>query len=180
MCIRDSSQGEAYFRFHERWLPFAELCRELFLSVPGPLSLGRKFLFDRSFGRHWRDALATILGPYGDALPADLHESRITTPMMWMAAQSGPPPFEPLTAPFLLWHPMYHIGGAARPRGGSGMLTVALAKHVEDHGGEVHTGAAVDEIIVRDGRAEGVRIGRDTYSARAVLSGAHALSLIHI
>ncbi len=171
---RFPSQGEAYLRFHERWLPFAELVRELFLSVPGPLSLGRKLFFDRSFGRHWRDALATILRPYGEALPADLTESRITTPMLWMAAQSGPPPLEPLSAPFLLWHPMYHVGGAARPRGGSGMLTVALAKHIEDHGGEVLTGAAVDEIVVRDGRAVGVRIGRDTYSARAVLSGAHA------
>lgn len=168
------SQGEAYLDFHQRWLPFAELVRDLFLSVPSPLSLGRKLLFDRTFGRHWRDALSTILKPYGEALPQNLSESRITTPMIWMAAQSGPPPFEPLSAPFLLWHPMYHVGGAARPRGGSGMLTVALANMIRAHGGEIHTDAAVDEIVVRAGRAVGVRVGQEHVSARAVLSGAHA------
>ena len=176
---RFPSQGEAYHRFHERWLPFGQLVRELFMSVPGPFSLGRKLLFDRSFGRDWRDALATILRPYGDALPSDLTESRITTPMLWMAAQSGPPPLEPMSAPFLLWHPMYHVGGAARPRGGSGMLTVALAEHITAHGGEIHTDAAVDEIVVRDGRAAGVRVGRDIYTAKAVLSGAHAHETFH-
>ena len=54
------------------------------------------------------------------------------------------------------------------------MLTVALARHVAAHGGDIHTDAAVDEILVRNGRAQGVRIGRDVYTARAVLSGTHA------
>ena len=31
---RFPSQGEAYHRFHERWLPFGQLVRELFMSVP--------------------------------------------------------------------------------------------------------------------------------------------------
>jgi phytoene dehydrogenase-like protein len=166
-------QGAAYRRFHETWLPFAELVRDMFLSVPGPLSLGRRMAFDRTFGKHWREALSTILKPYGEALPPELNEARITTPMTWMAAQSGPPPHEPMSAPFLLWHPMYHVGGVARPRGGSGMLSVALADHIRDHGGEIHTGASVDEIVTRDGKAAGVRVDGTVYTARAVLSGAH-------
>jgi phytoene dehydrogenase-like protein len=52
-----------------------------------------------------------------------------------MAAQSGPPPSEPLSAPFVLWHPLYHEGGIARPRGGSGGLTQALARKILSHGG---------------------------------------------
>ena len=44
------------------------------------------------------------------------------------AISPGPPPSEPMSAPFLLWHPLYHEGGIARPRGGSGMLTQALAR----------------------------------------------------
>ncbi|HSH44525.1 MAG TPA: NAD(P)/FAD-dependent oxidoreductase, partial [Longimicrobiales bacterium] len=49
-------------------------------------------------------------------------------------------------------------GGVARRRGGSGMLTVALARCIEDRGGQVFTDAAVDEILVEGGRAVGVRV----------------------
>ena len=70
-----------------------------------------------------------------------------------MAAQSGPPPTEAMTAPFLLWHPLYHEGGMARPKGGSGMLTQALQKHIEAHGGKVFVNAPVEEILV-EGRGQ--------------------------
>jgi phytoene dehydrogenase-like protein len=55
------------------------------------------------------------------------------------------------------------------------MLTQALARHVEAHGGEVHLAAPVDEILVEGGRATGVRVGDQVYTARVVLAGVHAL-----
>jgi phytoene dehydrogenase-like protein len=98
----------------------------------------------------------------------------VKAPLVWMAAQSGPPPNEPLTAPFLLWQPLYHEGGIARPRGGSGMLTQALARHIVAHGGEVHTGTDVEEILVESGRAMGIRVEGQVYTARAVIAASHA------
>lgn len=151
------------------------MVKDAFLNTPSPFELGKRFLFDRSFGRDWQRALRTILRPYGEVADEYFREEKVKAPLVWMAAQSGPPPNEPLTAPFLLWQSLYHEGGIARPRGGSGELTQALARHVEAHGGEIHTGASVDEILVRGHRAVGVRVRKDTYTARAVVAATHAV-----
>lgn len=171
-------EGDAYRRFHEEWLPFARAVREAFLSSPGPLELGRTMAFNPALKLDWKRALPMILAPYGEVAERYFREERVRTPLVWMAAQSGPPPTEPLTGPFLLWHPLYHEGGVARPRGGSGMLTQALARCIEHHGGRVFTRAPVDEILVRSGRAFGVRVGNERYTARAVVGAAHALETL--
>lgn len=167
-------EGDAYRRFLDDWRPFARLMKDAFLNTPSPFELGKRFLFNRTFGRDWRRALRTILRPYGDVVDEYFREEKVKAPLVWMAAQSGPPPNEPMTAPFLLWQPLYHEGGIARPRGGSGVLTEALARHVGAHGGEVHTGASVEEILAEGSRTIGVRVRGEIYTARAVVSGAHA------
>ncbi|HSJ06218.1 MAG TPA: NAD(P)/FAD-dependent oxidoreductase [Longimicrobiales bacterium] len=172
-------QGEAYRAFCERWRPFALMVRDSFLAAPGPLELGRRFAFSRGMRSDWKRAVAEIVQPYGDIATTYFSEEKLRAALVWMAAQSGPPPFEPLGAPFLLWQPLYHEGGVARPRGGSGMLTTALRRHIEAHGGEVHTGAGVDRIVVRDGRAEGVVVRGRTYTARAVIAACHAVETFH-
>ena len=168
-------EGDAYRRFLDEWRPFARLVKDAFLSVPSPFELGKRFLFNRAFGRDWARAVRTILRPYGEVVDEYFREEKVKAPLVWMAAQSGPPPTEPMTAPFLLWQALYHEGGIARPRGGSGVLTQALARHVEAHGGEVHTGADVEEILVEGARAVGIRVRGGIYTARAVVAGTHAL-----
>jgi phytoene dehydrogenase-like protein len=168
-------QGEAYRRFMEHWRPFARLVKESFLAEPSPFQLGKRFVLGRAFRQDWRRALGTILRPYGEVVDEYFTEEKIRAPLVWMAAQSGPPPTEPLSAPFLLWHPLYHDGGIARPRGGSGELTRSLQRHVEAHGGRVHTGRRVDRIRVERGRATGIEIGGEIVTARAVVSGTHAV-----
>jgi phytoene dehydrogenase-like protein len=172
-------EGEAYARFCERWQPFARLVRDAFLDAPGPLELGRRFVLNRAMRADWQRALGEILQPYGDVAESYFRSERLRAALVWMAAQSGPPPFEPASAPFLLWQPLYHEGGIARPRGGSGMLTVALRRHIEAHGGEVHVAAPVDEILVRGRRAEGVRVRGETYTARNVIAACHAIDTFH-
>jgi len=172
---RFPGEGEAYGRFLDEWRPFARAVRDMFLATPDPLALGATAMSGKAVPGDWRKALPRILKPYGEVVDDYFREEKVKAPLVWMAAQSGPPPSEPLTSPFLLWHPLYHEGGMARPRGGSGMLTQALARHVEAHGGTVHVGAPVDEILVEGGRATGVRVGDQVYTARVVLAGAHAL-----
>ena len=171
-------EGDAYRRFIDDWRPFSETVRDAFLTTPGPFDLVKTFAFGPSAKMDWQRALGTILKPYGDVVDQYFREEKVKAPLVWMAAQSGPPPTEPLTAPFLLWHPLYHESGVARPRGGSGGLTRALRAHIEAHGGDVFTGMPVDEILIRGGRAVGIRAGRETVTARAVLSGAHALETL--
>lgn len=55
------------------------------------------------------------------------------------------------------------------------MLTQALARCIEDHGGEIHTGVDVEEILVEGGRAVGIRSGKSISTAKVVLAGTHAL-----
>ncbi len=137
-------EGLAYRNFIDKWAPFAQAVRESFLQAPSPLSLKRTF---DSIDRPSPLAiLNAVRKPYGKLLDKYFHSEKLKTQMAWMAAQSGPPPSRAMTGPFVLWHPLYHVGGMARPKGGSGMLTQALARCVEHHGGEVLTGADVNQI----------------------------------
>ena len=171
-------EGDAYRRFIEDWTPFARTVKDVFLRSPSPFELGKTFAFGEAAEMDWQHALQQILRPYGEVVDTYFSEEKVKSPLVWMAAQSGPPPSEPLSAPFLLWHPLYHEGGIARPRGGSGMLTQALRRHIEAHGGDVFTGAGVDEILVEDRKAVGVRVGSDITMARAVLAGTHVLESV--
>ncbi|EYB68095.1 FAD dependent oxidoreductase [Deinococcus phoenicis] len=169
-------QGEAYRRFLDDWTPFARSVADLFNSAPGPLEMG-KMVRGSGQGKDWQAQLSRILRPYGDVAREYFSEERVRAPLTWMAAQSGPPPSDPLSAPFLLWHPLYHEGGVARPKGGSGGLTKALRRAVEADGGQVFTDAPVKRILVKGGKAQGIELENgETYTARAVVSGTHVLT----
>src|SRR5690606_23474764 len=65
--------------------------------------------------------------------------------------------------------------GMKRPRGGSGMLTQALQKMIEAHGGQVITGAAARRLVVKRGTVTGAETegGETITAARAVVAGTH-------
>lgn len=75
-----------------------------------------------------------------------------------IGANAGPR--TPGTAYLLFHHCMGQVGGRRGTwgfvRGGMGGITQALARCAEARGAVVRTGAAVDRILVRDGRARGV------------------------
>ena len=171
-------EGEAYRAFIDTWAPFSRTVKDVFLSTPSPFELGKTFAFGDSAQIDWQSALGTILRPYGEVVDQFFSEEKVKAPLVWMAAQSGPPPTEPLSAPFLLWHPLYHESGVARPRGGSGGLTKALRNHIEAHGGDVFTSAPVDRILIEGGVARGVEVDGQAYTASAVLSGTHILETL--
>lgn len=173
-----TGEGDAYHRFVSDWLPFARTVRDVFLSAPGPLQLGQKMVASPSGDMGWQKQLSMILQPYGSVVDQYFKEEKIKAPLTWMAAQSGPPPTEPMTAPFLLWHPLYHEGGVARPRGGSGMLTQALQRHIEAHGGHVFLSSPVEEILFSGRKAKGVQVYGEAFTSKVVLSGTHILETI--
>ncbi len=65
------------------------------------------------------------------------------------------------------------------PEGGAGELSAAMARRFEGLGGRIETSARVTEVIVREGRAAGVRIadGREVSARRAVLANTSAPAL---
>lgn len=166
--------ADAYRRFVQEWEPLAQGMVNAFLAPPTPGNLWRNLIRKTSRKQERWLRLTAILGGYGPLLRQTFRDPRIQAVIGWMAAQSGPPPGEPMSAPFALWHPMYHHSGLKRPRGGSGMLTQALARMIQAHGGHIIAGAPVARIVTRQGRAVGIETtGGISISARAVVSGAH-------
>jgi len=65
------------------------------------------------------------------------------------------------------------------PEGGAGALTQSLARRLESRGGQVQTSADVSEVLVRSGRAVGVRLvdGTEIAASRAVVASVTAPAL---
>ncbi|MEZ4869237.1 MAG: NAD(P)/FAD-dependent oxidoreductase [Caldilineaceae bacterium] len=168
------ADADAYRRFIERWTPLARGMVNSFLEPPTAGNLLRNLVLKTGGGNDSVERLSAILRGYGQVLRQTFRDPRVQAVLGWMAAQSGPPPGEPLSAPFALWQPMYHQSGIRRPRGGSGMLTQALARMIQAHGGAIIAGAPVTRILLEKGRAVGAETnGGIRVTARAVVSGAH-------
>ncbi len=169
------ADAEAYRQFIDKWKPVSQAMVEAFLHPPTPFNLARYMVFGSSIGRDSRwDQLTDLFRGYGQVMRQSFSSTQVQSLISWMAAQSGPPPSEPFSAPFALWHPMYHVGGVKRPRGGSGMLTQALAKMIQAHGGRILTSAPVKHILIEKGKVVGAEAEDGTrITARKVVSGAH-------
>jgi phytoene dehydrogenase-like protein len=82
----------------------------------------------------------------------------------------------PGTAYVLLHHYMGEIDGAFRawglPKGGTGAISMAIARAAEAHGAELRTSAGVQRILVENGEARGVVLENgDELRAKVVVSG---------
>jgi phytoene desaturase len=169
------ADAEAYRRFIAKWQPMAEGMVGAFLNAPTPLNVGRYLMFYRGFKPSDFNEINDVIRSYGQVLRHSFTSPQVPALIGWMAAQSGPPPTEPFSSPFALWHPMYHVSGMKRPRGGSGMLTQALARMIEAHEGQIMTNTPVTRLLVEYGRVVGVETegGERITASRAVVSGAH-------
>jgi phytoene dehydrogenase-like protein len=166
--------ADRYRTFADQWGRVAAGMVESFNHAPTPLNLARYLAFADGIPRDWQARVNTLMRGYGQVLRETFVSPKVQAMIGWMAAQSGPPPTEPFSAPFALWHPMYHVSGTKRPRGGSGMLTQALARMIGAHGGAVHVGQPVARILTQNGRAVGAETASgERFTARAVVSGAH-------
>ncbi len=81
----------------------------------------------------------------------------------------------PGTAYVLLHHYMGEIDGAFRAwgfaRGGTGEVSMSIARSAEAFGAEIMTEAAIDKVLIKDGRATGVVLENgDEHNASIVIS----------
>lgn len=170
------SDADAYRDFVTRWGPVARGVFRAFQEPPTMANFGRHVILAKSPARDSIDALRMILSGYGRLIDETFESVEMRAAMNWLAAQSGPPPTEPGTGPFAAWYAAVHESGAARAKGGSGMLTVALRRALEAMGGTVMTDARVERILVENDRAIGVAVGGQAYHARAIVSACHVLT----
>ncbi len=109
-----AADAERYRHFIEDWRPLAESMVQTFTHAPTPLNLARYLAFESGAAQDFQRRLTAILGGYGHLLRTSFESPQLQAMIGWMAARSGPPPTEPLSGPFALWQPMYHVSGVKR------------------------------------------------------------------
>ncbi|HEV2765934.1 MAG TPA: NAD(P)/FAD-dependent oxidoreductase [Pyrinomonadaceae bacterium] len=168
--------AENYRRFVSEWGALNEGVFEAFMRPPTVANLGRHMIFRRTKGEKVSPLEMTrkLFTSYGALARETFEHEGLRAALVWLAAQSGPPPTAAATGDFLGWHAMIHRSGVKRPRGGSGALTQALSRSLERHGGTVRLSAEVERIEVENGTAVGVTLkGGERVAARRVVSNAH-------
>ena len=116
--------------------------------------------------------IRTMITAPEDLLNEYFDTELVKAPLARLAAEIGAPPSQKGITAGLMMLAMRHDPGMARPKGGTGALVQALVKLVTAKGGKILTEQMVDEVIVEDNRAVGVRVAGDKeYRAkRAVIS----------
>jgi phytoene dehydrogenase-like protein len=177
--------AEAYGAFVRKWHNFNQAVFELFAEAPAPGAaigkIARRTAIEQIRARGHADPTMTglpllgrVLGSYGRLLDETFVSPQVKAAVAWMAAQSGPPPSEVGAGALAGAHSLYHDVGATRPRGGSGMLSNALASCLASHGGVVRCDAPVERILTSNGKVAGVALtGGERVAADVVVSGAH-------
>jgi phytoene dehydrogenase-like protein len=178
--------GEAYDRYVRDMMRHCRFIRPLLLrEPPDPTSFKPRDLMELLYlGKHfqqlgeaqmydtlrfWTLSCADLLDEYfeSEIVKAHLAGSSI------IGTALGPR--SPGTAYVLLHHYMGSIDGTVGAwgfaRGGMGAVTSALGKSLQAGGGTVRSGAPVEQVLVRSGRAVGVALtdGEEIY-ARTVVS----------
>jgi len=181
-AVCGTRDADAYRAFVVDWSARNARVFDAFQGPPTPLHLGRTL---------WGVGKTTGLGGLelsrqfltsGDAL-LDEHfdDERLKTALAWLGAQSGPPTHEVATADLVGWNTMLHRLPPGHPKGGSGMLSVALQRRLESYGGRVRLGDGAAEITSYDGRVTGVGTGSgDHLPASTVVAGCHVLTTLEL
>jgi phytoene dehydrogenase-like protein len=175
--------AEAYRAFVLKWHTFNEGVFDLFAQSPAPGAavgtIARRMAAQQVRGgvdpsMTGLYLLRQVIGSYHKMLDETFTSPQVRAAVAWMAAQSGPPPSEIGAGALAGAHSLYHDVGAKRPRGGSGMLSAALARYLEHHGGTVRCNSPVRRIITSGGKVRGVELeDGERVEADVVVSGAH-------
>jgi phytoene dehydrogenase-like protein len=173
--------AEAYRSFVRAWKSINEGALRAFLGEPSPWKLFRAF-FGRSIKGCGRiEMLRKIFGPYGQLVDETFESERVKAAILWMAAQSGPPPSEIASGNFAGWQAMYHESGMKRAKGGSGALTQALKKRILSDGGTVREDAPVARILTDagGGKAGGIELETgERFGAKVVVAACHVKTTV--
>jgi beta-carotene ketolase (CrtO type) len=103
----------------------------------------------------------------------------LKAPLARLASELGAPPSQKMLAIGAIMMAMRHHPGMARPVGGTGALVAALLSLLKSLGGKVLTEQAVENILIDDGRAVGVRVagGTEYRAKQGVISNIDAKRL---
>ena len=125
------------------------------------------------------DFLRTILSSPMDNLNEYFDSEFLKAPLARLSAEISAPPSQKAMSFGAMMMVLRHNPGMARPRGGTGSLTDALVKLVKSAGGVILTDQSVEQVLVDDGKAVGVRVagGKEYRANKGVFSNIDAKRL---
>ena len=177
-----SRDADAYRAFVQDWSARNVRVFEAFQGPPTAAHLGRTLWgVGRSTGLSGLELSRQFLSSADALLDEHFTDERLKTALAWMGAQSGPPTHEVATADLVGWNTVMHLRPPGHPKGGSGMLSVALQRRLESYGGRVRLGDGAVSITADAGRATGVATGSGEHlPASVVVAGCHVLTTLEL
>ena len=174
--------ADAYRAFVLDWSARNIKVFEAFQGAPTMTHLGRTLWgVGKSTGLDGMELSRQFLTSADSLLDEHFDDERLKTALAWMGAQSGPPTHEVATADLVGWNTVMHLLPPGHPKGGSGMLSLALQRRLESYGGRVRLGDGAAAITTSGGRATGVRTESGEHlSAGVVVTGCHVLTTIDL
>ena len=182
-AVVGTRDADAYRAFVLDWSARNLRVFEAFQGAPTMTHLGRTLWgVGKSTGLDGLELSRQFLTSADSLLDEHFVDERLKTPLAWMGAQSGPPTHEVATADLVGWNTVMHLRPPGHPKGGSGMLSVALQRRLESYGGRVRLGDGAKEIAVgADGRVRGVVTDSgDLLEAGTVVAGCHVLTTVDL
>ena len=178
-AVCGAADADAYRRFATVW---GERNAQVFAAFQAPPT-GANLLkalrggAGRAKGMAGLDVARQFLTTGDHLLDEHFDDERLKTALAWMGSQSGPPTSDVASADLVGWNAMMHRLPPAHPKGGWGMLSVALARRFESYGGTVRLGDGATAIAARDGAVVGVETASgDRVEAPVVVAGCHVLT----
>ncbi len=131
------------------------------------------------FSNKTLDLFRTMLSSAEDNLNEWFDSEFLKAPLARLASELGAPPSNKNMSIGAIMMAMRHNPGMARPKGGTGALTQALVNLVQSLGGKILTDQSVQQVLIDDGRAVGVRVqgGTEYRATRGVISNIDAKRL---
>ncbi|MBD2092524.1 NAD(P)/FAD-dependent oxidoreductase [Microcoleus sp. FACHB-1515] len=184
--------AEKYAEYMDFWQRFVSMVVPIFNSPP-------KSLVDMAGnfnGNNFKNMLS-LLGPANETL--DLIRTALTSPrdqineyfdseflkapLARLSGELSNPPSQKAASFGAMMMALRHNPGMARPKGGTGALSEALVRCVQDLGGKILTERSVKQILIDEGKAVGVRLanGQEYRAKEGVISSLDAKrSFLHL
>ncbi|MDB5425233.1 MAG: pyridine nucleotide-disulfide oxidoreductase protein 2-like, partial [Phenylobacterium sp.] len=154
------ADAKAYLEFAELIDALMEFAGAMGKGDPGKFSLARYIAIGKAGirNRRLKDRLQLISAAPADQLAAEWFESPAAQALLLgIVAGAGPFDTDGNGIAYALFGLLHRVG-VAKPVGGMRMLADTLTNVYAAAGGELILNAQVDEIVIRDGKARGVRL----------------------
>jgi beta-carotene ketolase (CrtO type) len=166
---------EPYRRWHEFWVHALHLLEAFDVGPPPTMA----DMLAATETAEMQELYRVLITPPLVFIDRYFTDDRLKAAMAWWSVQTGTPPTRPGSTLAMSLQSGSHLSGGARPKGGSGALSRALANVIEAAGGEVRLGSHVSRVHVRNGRAAAVTTSEgETFGAsRHIVSAIDARRL---